>query len=52
MISTEVLDEVLESLLFISGDGLKISDIAEQMNVDKKNIEKSINMRTKRKTEE
>ena len=42
MISTEVLDEVLESLLFISGDGLKISDIAEQMNVDKKNIEKSI----------
>ncbi len=42
MISTEVLDEVLESLLFISGDGLKISDIAEQMNVDKKDIEKSI----------
>ncbi len=42
MISTEVLDEVLESLLFISGDGLKISDIAEQMNVDKKNIEKAI----------
>jgi segregation and condensation protein B len=42
MISTEVLDEVLESLLFVSGDGLRISDIAEQMNVEKKDVEKSI----------
>lgn len=42
MINAEVLDEVLESLLFISGDGLKISDIAEQMNVDKKVVTKAI----------
>jgi segregation and condensation protein B len=42
MISNEVIDEVLESLLFVSGDGLKISDIAEQMNTDKAVIEKSI----------
>ncbi len=42
MISNEVIDEVLESLLFVSGDGLKISDIAEQMNTDKADIEKSI----------
>lgn len=42
MINAEVLDEVLESLLFISGDGLKISDIAEQMNLDKKVVTKAI----------
>ena len=48
MVANEVLDEVLESLLFISGDGLKVSDICEQMNVEKKNVEKSI-MRLKEK---
>lgn len=42
MINAEVLDEVLESLLFISGDGLKISDVAEQMNLDKKVVTKAI----------
>ena len=42
MINNEILDEVLESLLFVSGDGLKVSDIAQQMNTDKKNIEESI----------
>lgn len=42
MINAEVLDEVLESLLFISGDGLKISDVAEQMNLDKKVVTNAI----------
>ena len=42
MIKNEILDEVLESLLFVSGDGLKISDIADQMNTEKKNIDASI----------
>lgn len=42
MINNEILDEVLESLLFVSGDGLRISDIADQMNTEKKNIDASI----------
>ena len=42
MINKEILDEVLESLLFVSGDGLRVSDIADQMNTEKKNIEESI----------
>lgn len=42
MINNEILDEVLESLLFVSGDGLRVSDIADQMNTEKKNIDASI----------
>lgn len=38
----EKLDNILESLLFISGDGLKLIDIAEALDLQKSEIEKSV----------
>lgn len=44
MVNKEILPSVLESLLFISGDGLKTSDICEQLQIDKKDLDKAINV--------
>ena len=38
----EKLDNALEALLFLSGDGLKISDIAEQLELQKSEVNASI----------
>ncbi|MBR2967990.1 MAG: SMC-Scp complex subunit ScpB [Clostridia bacterium] len=38
----EKLDNALEALLFVSGDGLKISDIAEQLELQKSEINNAI----------
>lgn len=42
MINVEILDELLESLLFVSGNGLDTEDIAKHLEVDKKELNKSI----------
>lgn len=39
---TEQLDNALEALLFVSGDGLKISDIAEQLELQKSEINSAV----------
>lgn len=36
------LDNVLETLLFISGDGLKLSDVAEALELQKSELDKSV----------
>ena len=33
MIDTSMIDEILESLLFLSGNGLKVADVATQLEV-------------------
>ena len=33
MIDVSMLDEIVESLLFLSGNGLKVADIAAQLEV-------------------
>ena len=38
----EKLDNVLEALLFISGEGLKIEDIMEHLELQKKEVNDSI----------
>lgn len=38
----EELTELVESILFVSGDGIEIKDIAEKLEVDKKEVEKAI----------
>ncbi len=38
----EKLDNALEALLFVSGDGIKISDIAEQLELQKSEINSAI----------
>lgn len=42
MINNEILDEVLESLLFVSGEGLALEDISQHLEVDKKTLNESI----------
>ena len=42
MLNKEILPSVLESLLFISGDGLKASDICEQLQIEKKDLDKAV----------
>ena len=39
----EKLDNVLESLLFLSGDALKTDDIAASLELQKSEIKKSVN---------
>lgn len=38
MLEIEKVDNVLEALLFVSGDGLKISDICEQLELQKSEV--------------
>ncbi len=42
MITNDILDEVLESLLFVSGNGLAIDDIVNQLETDKSAVEESV----------
>ena len=42
MIEISMLDELLESILFVSGNGLKISDIAEQLEIKTAEVNASI----------
>ncbi len=42
MIDKSMLDEILESLLFVNGGGLKISDIAEQLEIQASDINASV----------
>ena len=42
MIELNMLDELLESILFVSGNGLKISDIAEQLEIKTADVNASI----------
>ncbi len=42
MINVEMLDEFLESLLFVSGSGLKIEDIAHQLEIKPSEVKKSV----------
>ncbi|MDE7406328.1 MAG: SMC-Scp complex subunit ScpB [Clostridiales bacterium] len=38
MLEIEKIDNILEALLFVSGDGLKISDICEQLELQKSEV--------------
>ena len=38
----EILDDVLESLLFVSGDSLKVSDICELLEVQKSEVNAAV----------
>ncbi len=42
MIELNMLDELLESILFVSGNGLKVSDIAEQLEIKTADVNASI----------
>lgn len=42
MIELSMLDELLESILFVSGNGLKLSDIAEQLEVKTSDVNAAI----------
>lgn len=42
MIDLSMIDELLESILFVSGNGLKVSDIAEQLEVKVADINASV----------
>lgn len=42
MIKIEMLDEVLESLLFVSGSGLKIEDIAKELEIKPSEVNNAI----------
>lgn len=42
MINLEMLDEFLESLLFVSGSGLKMEDIAHQLEIKPSDVRKSV----------
>ena len=37
-----LLEKVIESILFVSGQGIEISDIAEKLEIDKKDVQKAI----------
>lgn len=39
----ELLDEILESLLFVSGDGLSVSEIIEMLGLQKSEVTHSVN---------
>ncbi|MGN1094406.1 MAG: SMC-Scp complex subunit ScpB, partial [Candidatus Neoclostridium sp.] len=42
MISKDMIDEILESLLFVSGSGLALSDIKQQLEIGDKELNDSI----------
>lgn len=42
MISNDMIDEVMEALLFVSGSGLAIADIKQQLEIDDKQLNKCI----------
>ena len=42
MLDIEKLDKILEALLFVSGDGLKISDICEQLELQKSEVNAAV----------
>lgn len=42
MINSEILDEILESLLFVSGSGLAVEDIRKQLEVGSKDLDAAI----------
>ena len=42
MINSEILDEILESLLFVSGSGLAVEDIRKQLEVGNKDLDAAI----------
>lgn len=44
----EILDDVLESLLFVSGDSLKVSDICELLEVQKSEVNAAVKRLQKR----
>ncbi len=44
----EILDDVLESLLFVSGDSLKVSDICELLEVQKSEVNAAVKIMQKR----
>lgn len=43
MINNEILDEVLESLLFVSGNGLALSDLEKQLEISSEDLDSAIN---------
>lgn len=42
MITNDIIDEVLESILFVSGNGLSIEDISRQLEVDKDIVDAAV----------
>ena len=38
MINNDIIDDVMEALLFVSGSGLAISDIKQQLEVSDKDL--------------
>ena len=38
----EQIDDILESLLFVSGDGLKVSDICEMLELQKSEVTSAV----------
>lgn len=42
MIDTSMIDEILESLLFLSGNGLKVADVAEQLEVKTSDVNAAV----------
>lgn len=52
MLEIEKVDNVLEALLFVSGDGLKISDICEQLELQKSEVMAAVKKLQKKYTKE
>ena len=42
MIDTSIIDEILESLLFLSGNGLKVADVAQQLEVKTSDVNAAV----------
>ena len=42
MINNEILDEVLEAVLFVSGSGLSLDDLKQHLEVSKKDLNEEI----------
>lgn len=42
MIDTSMIDEILESLLFLSGNGLKVADVAQQLEVKTSDVNAAV----------
>ncbi len=42
MIDTSMIDEILESLMFLSGNGLKVADVAEQLEVKTSDVNAAV----------
>ena len=42
MINNEILDEVLEAVLFVSGSGLSLDDLKQHLEVSQKDLNEAI----------